>query len=224
MSFYETFFDIERLSILDSHKLQCPAHLPPHDSYSPSRIGEATRNRKSSVSLQPRVTSSMAHKSMIRVLGGQLATEKYPIACKCWCQHVDSDPRVERSERACLIGVLVQSDPQDTGMFSLQYLTTHDGLGFTEHPEGMSISVVESVEASNWMGLQGTCGWRRGVAENDNWDSGSLTSSNFPSEFSEVRIFVSFFQRAFGQLLMPRRLHTDFSAVAEIPIALAAFA
>lgn len=205
MSFYDTFFDIEMLSNLGIHKqFQCPAHLPPHDSYSPSGIGEATRNRKSSVSLQPRVTSSMAHMSMIRVLGMQLATEKYPIASKCWCQHVDSGPRVEMSERACLIG-----------------LSTHDGLCCPEHPEGMSISALEP---SNWMGLQGTCGWRRGVADSDNWDSGSLTSCNFSGEFSEVRIFVSVFQRAFGQLLMPRRRHTDFSAVAEIPIALAAFA
>ena len=62
---------------------------------------------------------------------------------------VEVGPRVER-ERACSIGVLVQSHAEDTGMLALRYFMTHDGLGF---PEDMCI------EASSWMGLKGTFRW-----------------------------------------------------------------
>ena len=59
---------------------------------------------------------------------------------------VEVGPRVER-ERACSIGVLVQSHAEGTGMLALRYFMTHDGLGF---PEDMCI------EASSWMGLKGS--------------------------------------------------------------------
>ena len=62
---------------------------------------------------------------------------------------VEVGQRVER-ERACSIGVLVQSHTEGTGMLALRYFMTHDGLGF---PEDMCI------EASSWMGLKGTFRW-----------------------------------------------------------------